>query len=191
MTCICESTWRALCVLKEALTSPCTSAGDSEPLANSCNNSNVSNNSSNYNLEDHVIERDLGITNQGFQGDAFGGGRLEFNFLDPVTEEPHADSGHWTNHSGFTEVDLGDGPTADCVDSGGGGGGGGKSVSPEGGRTDSGSTTLESGYGRSLDDSNSSSTPEPSVAVAYHGTPSPGVSTVTLSVGGVTTLMGL
>lgn len=182
MTCICESTWRALCVLKEALTSPCTSAGDSEPFANSSNNSNISNNSSNYNLEDHVIERDLGITNQGFQGDAFGGGRLEFNFLDPVTKEPHGDTGNWTNQSPFTEVDLGDGPATDCVD-------GGRGVPAEGGRTDSGSTTLESGYGRSLDDSNSSSTPEPSVAVAYHGAPSPGVSTVTLPVGGITPLL--
>lgn len=168
MTCICESTWRALCVLKAALTSPCTSAGDSEPFANSSNNSNISNHSSNYNLEDHVIERDLGITNQGFQGDAFGGGRLEFTFLDPVTKEPHRDTGTWTNQSAFTEVDLGDGPATDRVDGGGG-------VPVEGGRTDSGSTTLESGYGRSLDDSNSSSTPEPSVAVAYHGAPSPGV----------------
>lgn len=180
MTCICESTWRALCALKDAITSPCTSAADSEPLADDCNNSNVSNASSNYNLEDNVIERDLGITNSAFQGDAFRGGRLEFNFLDPVTDEPHGDSGHWTNQSIFTEVDLGDGPAGDCVD-----GGVGNKVSPEGGRTDSGSTTLESGYGRSLDDSNSSSTPEPSVAVAYHGTPSPGVSTVTMNAGGV------
>lgn len=187
MTCICESTWRALCVLKDALT--CSSAGDNEPLANSCNNSNISNNSSNYNLQDHVIERDLGLTNQGFQGDAFGGGRLEFNFLDPVTEEPHGDSGHWASPSPFTEVDLGDGPTADCVDGGGRSGGGGGGVPLEGGRTDSGSTTLESGYGRSLDDSNSSSTPEPSVAVAYHGAPSPGVSTVTLPVGGITPML--
>ncbi|MPC25836.1 hypothetical protein E2C01_018959 [Portunus trituberculatus] len=172
MTCICESTWRALCVLKETLTRPCSSAGDDQPLANSCNNSNVSTTSSNYNLQDHVIERDLGLTNQGFQGDAFSDGRLVLNFLDPVTEEPHGDSGHWANHSEFTEVDLGDGSGPDCVDSG--------SRPAEGGRTDSGSTTLESGYGRSLDDSNSSSTPEPSVAVAYHGsTPNPGVSTVT------------
>lgn len=190
MTCICESTWRALCVLKEALVSPCSSAGDSEPFANSCNNSNVSNTSSNYNLQDHVIERDLGITNQGFQGDAFGGGRLEFKFLDPVTQEPHGDSGHWTNQSAFTDVDLGDGPTADCVD-GIGRGGDGNKVSREDGRTDSGSTTLESGYGRSLEDSNSSSTPEPSVAVAYHGAPSPGVSTVTLPARGVTPLLRL
>lgn len=188
MTCICESTWRALCVLKEAIISPCSSAGDSEPLANSCNNSNVSNASSNYNLQDQVIERDLGITNQGFHGDAFGGGRLEFNFLDPVTQEPHTDSGHWTNHSGFTEVDLGDGPSPDCVD---GPGGNRHAASPESGRTDSGSTTLESGYGRSLDDSNSSSTPEPSVGVAYHNAPNPGVSNVILHVGGVATLQRL
>lgn len=181
MTCICESTWRALCALKETLTRPCSSAEDDEPLANSSNNSNISTTSSNYNLQDHVIERDLGITNQGFQGDAFSGGRLVLNFLDPVTQEPHADSGHWTNQSGFTEVDLGDGPTTDCVDSGGGG-----SAPPVVGRTDSDSTTLESGYGRSLDDSNSSSSPEPSVAVAYHGTPSPGVSIVTLGIGGAT-----
>lgn len=170
MTCICESTWRALCVLKETLTRPCcSSSADDQPLANSSNNSNVSTTSSNYNLQDHVIERDLGLTNQGFQGEAFSDGRLVLNFLDPVTEEPHGDSGRWTNPSGeFTEVDLGDGPAPDCVDGG--------SQPPAGGRTDSGSTTLESGYGRSLDDSNSSSSPEPSVAVAYHGTtPNPGV----------------
>lgn len=171
MTCICESTWRALCVLKETLTRPCSSSGDDEPLAdNSCNNSNISTTSSNYNLQDHVIERDLGITNQGFQGEAFSGGRLVLNFLDPVTEEPHADSGHWTNQSEFHEVDLGDGPTTDCVDSGASGNGPAKV-----GRTDSDSTTLESGYGRSLDESNSSSSPEPAVAVSYHSTPNPGV----------------
>ena len=174
MTCICESTWRALCVLREALTRPCTSAGDAEPLANSCNNSNISTHSSNFNLQDHVIEGDLGINNQGFQGDTFSHGRLVLNFIDPVTEEPHGDSGHWTNRSDLTEVDLGDGPATDCVDSGRGTG------PPEVGRSDSGSTTLESGYGRSLDDSNSSSSPEPSVAVAHHDTLNPGVSTVTL-----------
>ncbi|KAG0693156.1 Serine/threonine-protein kinase Sgk3 [Chionoecetes opilio] len=170
MTCICESTWRALCVLKETLTRPCSSSGDNVPLSTSCNNSNVSTASSNYNLQDHVIERDLGITNQGFQGEAFSGGRLVLNFLNPVTEEPHVDSGHWTNQRDFSEVDLGDGATADCVDSGRGAIG-----LSEVNRTDSGSTTLESGYGRSLDDSNSSSSPEPSVAVAHPATPSPGV----------------
>lgn len=88
----------------------------------------------------------------------------------PVTKEPQAgDSGHWTVDNGvFSDVDLGDG--GDRVD--------GVQIPGAEGRTDSRSTTRESGYGRSLDDSNGSSSQEPSVSVAFHSRPDPGVSTL-------------
>lgn len=184
MSCICESTWKALCALKDAITSPCSSRGDDEPLTQSNNNSNVSIDS-NLVLDDRVIEVDLGLTNAGFDNDSFTTKALEnspgagawrtsvLRFHDPVTDEPHADSGHWTNQSVFTDVDLGDGGAVDEVDA---------ASNQENKRTDSNNTARESGYGRSLDDStNSSTSQEPSVSVTYNPRPNPGVSTVSPS----------
>ncbi|KAK3895162.1 hypothetical protein Pcinc_001128 [Petrolisthes cinctipes] len=183
MTCICEQTWRALCALKEAITSPCTSTGDDQPFAHSSNNSNISTTSSNFPLDERVIEADLGLSNTGFEGDSFttalekprDSWRPVLRFHDPTatnnvttTVDPHTDSGHWTNQSGFTEIDLGDGPQGDVVD--------GSIPIPNNIRhTDSRSTTRESGYGRSLHDSNGSSSPEPSVAVAFNAPTNPGL----------------
>lgn len=170
MTCICDYTWRALCALKDAVTSPCTPADDDQPLAASTNNSNTSCGSSNLAIDDRVVDADLGLSNPGLDDDSFTTGVLEHSsgswrpvlrFHDPITNEPHTDSGHWTNPSLFTEVDLGDGALVDEVD----GMGGQTHQCAE--WTDSRSTTRESGYGRSLDDSNGSSSTDPSVSVAY------------------------
>lgn len=181
MTCICDYTWRAVCAIKDAITSPCTSADDNQPLAAS---TNTSYDSSNIAIDVHVIEADLGVSNPGLEDDSFTTGVLEHSssgtwrpvlrFHDPVTEEPHTDSGHWTNPSLFTEVDLGDGALVDEVD-----GIGGQTSCVE--WTDSRSTTRESGYGRSLDDSNGSSSTEPSVTIAYQAPSNTGVSTPTLT----------
>lgn len=192
MACICEGPWKALCALKDAITKPCRSGGDDQPLTQSNNNSNVSIDS-NLNLEEHVIRGDLGIGNTGFDNASFenssDGGTWRsgvLRFHDPVTDEPHTDSGHWTTtHSVFTDVDLGDSKGYDEVD------GTGKQTHHkqqqeeeedrlQQQRSDSTNTARESGYGRSLDDSNNSSTSqEPSVSVAYHARPTPGVSTTT------------
>ncbi|XP_037777547.1 serine/threonine-protein kinase Sgk1-like isoform X2 [Penaeus monodon] len=181
----CDPVWKALCALKDALISPCSSGDDDQPLAESSNASNISITSSNLALDDHVIEHDLGISNPGLEDDGFtakvlagdatlpgggraGGWRPMLRFHDqPITKEPQAgDSGHWTVDNGvFSDVDLGDG--GDRTD--------GVQIPGAEGRTDSRSTTRESGYGRSLDDSNGSSSQEPSVSVAFHSRPDPGV----------------
>lgn len=173
MTCICENIWRGLCAAKDAILATCSSGDDSQPLSPSSNNSNISVVSSNV-----VVDGDLGLSNPGFDDDSFTSAlddlpakwRPKLRFHDPVTDAPHSN-----NPALFTEVDLGDGAAADEADTAGLRFAGGQ-------RTDSQSSTRESGYGRSLDDSNASSSPEPSVSVAYHAPPNPGVSTGRLRV---------
>ncbi|KAK7072910.1 Serine/threonine-protein kinase Sgk1 [Halocaridina rubra] len=176
MSCICEGTWKTICAIKEAILSPCSSAEDGEPLATSSTNSN---NGSNYALDQRVIDHDLGISNPALDDDSFLNRTLDSNsatwqpvlrFHDPVTNEPHGhqDSDYWSDRNIFAEIDLGDGPGVDAID------GVGVPI-PGTHRNDSQNSARESGYGRSLEDSNSSTTPEPSVTIAFHSPPDPTV----------------
>lgn len=156
MTCICDCTWKALCAIKDAIVSPCTSGEETEPLADSSI------------LDDRSAEQGLGgIANGGLDDDSFasrssGPWQPVLRFHDAVTEEPRRQGNGqpW-------DVDLGDGKVTDAVD-----GTVGVKI-PGAEREDSQSSARESGYGRSLEDSNSSTSPEPSVSIAYQNQPDP------------------
>ncbi|XP_068213701.1 serine/threonine-protein kinase Sgk2-like [Palaemon carinicauda] len=155
MTCICQCTWKALCAIKDAIVSPCTSGEEAQPLADSSV------------LDDRSADQGIGgITNAGLDDDSFASRSSDqwkpvLQFQDPVTEEPHQENvPPW-------EVDLGDGKITDTVD---------RTIGvkiPGVEREDSQSSARESGYGRSLEDSNSSTSPEPSVSIAYQNQPDP------------------